>query len=67
MFQLQNKALKIFVIEFFLNVLDCDWIWIGLTIQKKWIEQQPAYCTVSITSDMVSVMSYRVKTVKDVK
>jgi hypothetical protein len=38
MFQLQNKVLKFFVIDFFLKLLDCDWIWIGLSIHfKKWI------------------------------
>jgi hypothetical protein len=36
------KLSKFDVIEFFFKLLDCDWIWIGLTIQKNRIEQQPA-------------------------
>jgi hypothetical protein len=28
---------------FGLTITYLQWIWIGLTIQKNWIEQQPAY------------------------
>jgi len=37
-FTYKIKLSKFAVIEYFLTFLDCDWIWIGLSIRfKKWI------------------------------
>jgi hypothetical protein len=37
-FQQQKKLSKFAEIEFFFKLLDCDWIWIGLSIHiEKWI------------------------------
>ncbi len=34
----KKKLSKFAVIAFFLNLLDCDWIWIGLSIHfEEWI------------------------------